>query len=173
MKKKKEANSVTLGSHVSVSTTYPKEDDVYAPDDPAETAFTESDAHTLGDLKLQPYTMNRSWAAQSMGLRYGFVDDAGVAFFKEHRIYPQAPRDVAVVLWLCSLTDEIEIDKAFRNPIPAIRKAATWAEEHNLKNTRGEDFWKAYALFMRIMAEVDASVSVPESTGNGSDSPNA
>lgn len=150
-----------------------KDDDIYGPDDPAEEAFTKSDVHALNDLELQPYTPDRAWAAQAMGLRYGFVDDAGVEFFREHRIYPGALRDVALVLWLCSLDDEVEIDKASRNPVAAARKAATWAHERKLDNQRGDEFWKAYAVFMKIMAEVDASVSVPEPSGNGTSSPNA
>jgi hypothetical protein len=150
------------------------EEETYGPDDPAEAAFTQSDSHALGDLDLQPYTPDRAWAAQAMGLRYGFVDDAGVEFFKEHRIYPGALRDVAIVLWLCSITDEVEIDKASRNPIAAARKAATWSHEHKLGNVRHPEFWSAYAVFMKIMAEVDASVSVPDTTGNESGpSPNA
>lgn len=80
---------------------------------------------------------------------------------------------MALVLWLCSLEDEVEIDKASRNPVAAARKAATWAHERNLDNQRGDEFWKAYAVFMKIMAEVDASVSVPEPSGNGTSSPNA
>ena len=161
------------GSTVT-QTIQPREEEAYGPDDPAEAAFTQSDTHELGDLNLQPYTPDRAWAAQAMGLRYGFIDDAGVEFFKEHRIYPGALRDVAIVLWLCSLTDEIEIDKASRNPIAAARKAATWSDEHKLANARSPEFWQAYAVFMKIMAEVDASVSVPESTGNESGpSPNA
>jgi hypothetical protein len=168
MKKKKDEVSV-----VSTTTITPlREEELYGPDDPAEAAFTQSDAHALGDLDLQPYTPDRVWAAQAMGLRYGFIDDAGVEFFKEHRIYPGALRDVAIILWLCSLKDELDIDKACRNPVAAARKAATWSHDHKMDNPRGEDFWKAYAVFMRIMAEVDASVSVPEATGNGSASPN-
>lgn len=150
-----------------------KEDEIYGPDDPAEEAFVKSDAHALDDLELQPYTPDRAWAAQAMGLRYGFVDDAGVEFFREHRIYPGALRDVAIVLWLCSLDDEVEIDKASRNPVAAARKAATWAHDRKLENPRGDGFWKAYAVFMKIMGEVDASVSVPEPIANGtSSSPN-
>jgi hypothetical protein len=166
----------TVSSSSSTFTTViqPREEEAYGPDDPAESAFTQSDSHILGDLDLQSYTPDRAWAAQAMGLRYGFVDDAGVEFFKEHRIYPGALRDVAIVLWLCSITDEIEIDKASRNPIAAARKAATWSHEHKLDNARGEGFWSAYAVFMKIMAEVDASVSTPEPSGNeGSPSPNS
>src|SRR4029453_5756911 len=148
-------------------------DELYLPDDPAEEAFTQSDAHQLGDLELQPYTPDRAWAAQAMGLRYGFVDEAGVQFFKEHKIYPGALRDVAIVCWLCSLTSEIEIDKASRNPIAAARKAADWSHERKLDNARAEEFWKAYAVFMRIMAEVDASASTPEQNDNGTADPKA
>lgn len=155
-------------SVVSKTITSPtREEEVYGSDDPAEQAFTQSDVHALGEMDLQPYTPDRAWAAQAMGLRYGFVDDAGVEFFKEHRIYPGALRDVAIILWLCSLTDEIEIDKASRNPIAAARKAATWAHERKLDTTKADEFWKAYAVFMRIMAEVDGSVSVPEPSDNG------
>jgi hypothetical protein len=148
-----------------------KDDELYMPDDPAEEAFVQSEAHELGNLELQPYTADRAIAAQAMFLRYGFVDDAGVEFFKAHRIYPGAVRDVAIVLWLCSLKDEITIDKACRDPIAGARKAVEWLHERKWDNPRAEQFWKAYAVFMRIMAEVDASVSVPEQTSNGQTSP--
>jgi hypothetical protein len=168
MKKKKDEVRV-----ISTTTVTPNDSEIYGPDDPAEEAFTRSDSHALGDLDLQPYTPDRAWAAQSMGLRYGFIDDAGVEFFREHKIYPGALRDVAIVLWLCSLTNEVEIDKACRNPIAAARKAATWSHQLKMDNPRGDGFWKAYAVFMQIMAEVDASVSTPETNDNGSASPNA
>jgi hypothetical protein len=149
-------------------------DELYLPDDPAEEAFTQSDAHDLGDLELQPYTPDRAVAAQAMFLRYGFVDEAGLEFFKAHKIYPGAVRDVAVVLWLCSLTNQSEIDKASRDPIAAARKAVEWSHERKMDNTRSEEFWKAYTVFMRIMAQVDASASVPEQqSDNGTAAPKA
>jgi hypothetical protein len=146
-------------------------DELYLPDDPAEEAFTQSDAHDLGDLELQPYTPDRVMAAQAMFLRYGFVDEAGVEFFNQHKVYPGALRDVAVVLWLCSLTSETEIDKASRNPIAAIKKAIEWSHERKLDNTNSEEFWKAFTVFMRIMSQVDTSTSVPEQTDNGTSPP--
>jgi hypothetical protein len=148
-------------------------DELYLPDDPAEEAFTQSDAHELGDLELQPYTPDRAVAAQAMFLRYGFVDEAGLEFFKAHKIYPGAIRDVAVVLWLCSLTSETEIDKASRDPIAAARKAVEWLHERKWDNPRGDEFWKAYTVFMRIMSEVDASTSIPEQSDNGTAAPKA
>src|SRR4030095_13172453 len=115
-------------------------DELYLPDDPAEEAFTQSDAHELGELELQPYTPDRA---------------------------------VAVVLWLCSLTNQNEIDKASRDPIAAARRAIEWLHERKMDNTRSEEFWKAYTVFMRIMSEVDASASVPEHSDNGTADPKA
>jgi hypothetical protein len=148
-------------------------EEIYSSDDQAEAAFINCDKHTLGDLKLEPFTLQRQWAAEAMFLRYGSVDKAGIEFLNKHGFYPGASRDVAIVLWLCSVK-ESEVDEAYRNPSAGAQKAAEWAKEHNLTITKNDQWEQAWKVFVRIISEVDASRSVPVETNESPPSnPNA
>jgi hypothetical protein len=122
-----------------------------------DKAFINSENHSLNGEKLQPYSPARIIAAQAMGLRYGYVDKAGLEFFKKHKIYPGALRDVVVVLWLCSLSDEDDIDEASREPKGAIKTATKWAADRGIVDANSDKFWDSYALFMQIIGEIDDS----------------
>jgi hypothetical protein len=125
-----------------------------------EKAFIESENHEFDGIKLQPYSPARMIAAQSMKLFYGHVDDAGVADFQQTNVYPGAVNDIAVVLWLCSLSgkdSEDEIDRATRDPAWARRLAKKFAADHRAASTADDNFWAAYKILFRIMNEVDVS----------------
>jgi len=127
-----------------------------------EQAFVESENHAFGDIKLQPFTPDRVIAAQAMGLHYGNVDPAGVEQFDRTKLYPGAMRDVAVVLWLCTLTEPSDVDGAARNPVTAAVMASTWAGKHGLTDQRSQSFWDGYLLFFKIMREIEVSRTEPE-----------
>lgn len=139
-----------------------------------EEAFTQSESHSLGELKLQSYSEDRVIAAQAMGLHYGFVDQAGQEQFHRTNIYPGALRDVSIVLWLCSLDDvkdergnvtlraANEIDGAARDPISGAQKAGKWAKAQGIIDTSSAEFWQAFELFFKIMREVEISRTRPE-----------
>jgi hypothetical protein len=146
-----------------MNTTTKKGEEIYELEDPADAAFTHSDNHALGDLKLQPFTIDRQWAAEMMELRWGYVDRAGIEFLRKHGRYPGASRDVALVLWLCSLTDDDEIRQVRRDPISAESKVAEFVAKYKL-GARGEEFERAYDLFLTIMNEIERSKSVPVQT---------
>jgi hypothetical protein len=126
----------------------------------ASSAFSTDE---LEGITLQPYTPDRAWAAQAMGLKYGFVDETGIEEFKRTGTYPGALRDCGIVLWLRSLTSDLEIDKAARNPVPAARLAAQWAHEHGFGDIRSEKFWAAYNIFINTMTEVAQAQTTPKS----------
>ena len=130
-----------------------------------EKAFLDSENHEWCGEKLEPYSMARRVAAQAIDLRYGSLDDAQIAKFNETRIYPGALRDVAVLLWLCSLKDEDEIDRAARNPLAAARTALKWAESKGMLDEATIQFVEGYKLLFKIMSEIDAArVAVQKKT---------
>lgn len=127
-----------------------------------EEAASAFGSDELEGVTLHPYTPDRAWAAQAMGLKYGFIDEAGVDEFKRSGIYPGALRDCGIVLWLRSLTNETEIDKAARNPVAAARTAATWSQEKGFGDVRSDKFWAAYNIFINTMTEVAQAQTTPK-----------
>ena len=120
-----------------------------------EKAFTG--LHEFNGFALEPYSPARIMAAQAMGLHYGSIDEAGRSRFVTDKIYPGAQSDMAIVLWLCSLKTQAEVDAARRAPIPAMDRVYAFAEEHQLTDTGDENFWKGFMVFLDIMNEVAAS----------------
>lgn len=141
------------------------EDAAYAPDDSAETAFTESDNHALGDLELQPYNPIRIVAAQAMGLRHPNIGEEAMEQFKTTGVYPGALSDTLIVLYLCTLGTAAEVRRCGRKPDEAYEKAIAWGAERGIINMRSETFWQAYGKFIDIVSEVSASVTVPKLEG--------
>lgn len=129
----------------------------------AEKIFVESENHSLNGMKLQPYSVARMWAADAMGLHYGHLSPAEMTLWKKNSIYPGAARDVAIVLWVCSVldTDEVseaeELDTACREPIEAVQKAMEWAKGLNIHTPKRKEFWPAFREFLKIMREVHES----------------
>src|SRR2546423_285975 len=76
----------------------------------ANRAFVNSHLHNFEGIELEPYSRGRRVAAQAMGLHYGSIDKAGQQRFISNKIYPGAVRDVSIVLWLCTLKNERDID---------------------------------------------------------------
>src|SRR5580765_7948569 len=107
-----------------------------------EKAFTDSGLHEFNGFALEPWTPARIMAAQAMGIHYGSIDEAGQSRFTTDKLYPGAQRDVAIVLWLCTLKTQAEVDAAGRAPLPAMDKAYAFAGEHGLADTGHENFWK-------------------------------
>lgn len=127
-----------------------------------ERAFTDSGLHQFNGFALEPWTPARIMAAQAMGLHYGSIDEAGRARFKADKVYPGAQSDTAIVLWLCSLKTQAEVDAARRAPASAMDKVYAFAEQHHLTDTGDENFWKGFIVFLDIMNEVATSRVIPE-----------
>jgi len=144
------------------------EDEAYRPDEgeakvlTPERAFIQSVDHSLNGTKLEPYTIERMWAADSMGLRWGRLSAPAAKQFAESNTYPGMLGDVAIIIWLCSVTDVEEIRTARRDPSQAEDKATKFAEEHKIASQRQKEFWSAYRIFLDIMTEVHVAFGEPE-----------
>ncbi len=134
------------------------EDDTPVPMTPDES-FVESAGHSLNGLTLQPYTIERMWAADAMGLRYGRLSEAAARQFGLDNTYPGMNGDVAIVVWLCSLTDPEEVRSARREPGQAEDLAIKFATEHKIASPKQLQFWDAYNVFLKIMNEVHVAYS--------------
>ncbi len=127
-----------------------------------DSAFLESNNHEFDDVKLEPYSPMRIVAAQAMGMHHGRVDPAGMEQFERVSIYPGAVRDVCIVLWLCSIKDELQIDQAARAPVHAAKLAVEWGTAHGLIDDTTDKFSDAFALMFKLMKEIKTSQSVPQ-----------
>ncbi len=122
-----------------------------------EKAFIESHAHSLDGLKLQPYSRARRMAAQAMKLHYGTLGDAAADEFEKTGNYPGIVHDICVVLWICSITDEREIDEAECNPRKARDNMRVFAEKYGLIDQIDPRFNEGYSVFLKIMNELAVS----------------
>jgi hypothetical protein len=127
-----------------------------------ETAFLESHNHEFDGVKLQPYSPMRIVAAQAMGLHHGRVDLAGMEQFERVSIYPGAVRDVCIILWLCSIEDELQIDQAARAPVHAAKLAVEWGSAHGLIDDTTDAFADAFALMFKLKKEIKQSQGAPQ-----------
>jgi len=140
-------------------TGYEKDD---AAPTPQDESFKDSDGHSLNGLTLQPYTIERMWAADAMGLRYGYLTKTAIQQFRRNNTYPGMSGDVAIVIWLCSLEDIEEVRAARRNPSSAEESAVRFAEEHKMANPKQKQFWLAYDVFLKIMDEIHKAYAEPD-----------
>jgi hypothetical protein len=138
------------------------EPDLEQEQSPTEAAFIDSENHEFDGIRLQPYSPMRLVAAQAMGLHHGRVDAAGMEQWSRVSVYPGAVRDVCIVLWLCSIKDEVQIDQAARAPIHAAMLAVKWGTDHGLLSVTSKKFESAYELFFKIMKEVRDSYGSPQ-----------
>lgn len=131
--------------------------------------FVSSERHALNGLKLEPWTPDRAIAAQSLGMVYPALGDEGWTAVKRSGIYPGAVRDVALALWLCSLTPDQVLDAEMRGGKDAKQRSSAWAGEHGIHDTNKQAFWDALNLFMDMQKEVNDSVTVPAKTVDDDD----
>jgi hypothetical protein len=123
----------------------------------AEKAFVQSELHEFNGFALKPWSPARAMAAQAMGLRYGSIDAAGISRFQSDKMYPGGQRDMAIVLWLCTLKTHEEIDAAARAPVLAMKSVYQFAADHGLTDDGTESHWKGFTMFLGIMNEIAAS----------------
>ena len=119
-----------------------------------DSNFVKAGKRTVGEYELAPFSPSREVAAQTMGLHYAYVDDAGKERYVRTSLYPGAIRDVAIVMWLCCKATEDEIDGAGIEPKSAVKKAIDWAHSEGILNVKNDFFWKAYTAFWQMMDEI-------------------
>lgn len=128
-----------------------------------DQSFIESDGYNLNGLKLRPYSPERMWAADAMGLRYGHLSEAASKQFFRKGTYPGMEGDVGIVVWLCSLPDGDEVRAARRDPERAEADALEFAGKHKMISGKQSGFWGAYNLFLKIMDQIHSAYGEPES----------
>jgi hypothetical protein len=136
---------------------------------PKSDAFVKSERHTLNGIKLEPWTADRSIAAQSLGMIFPALGTEGWASVKRSGIYPGAVRDVALALWLCSLTPEQVLEAECAGEKEAKKRSTEWAGRQGIHDTNKQAFWDALGLFMEMQREVNDSVTVPEKSAGTED----
>lgn len=144
----------------------------YAPDptDAPERAISESDAHSLGDIELQPFTAQRFIVAQKMGLVWPVPAES---YRKDGGLYQGEAMDAAIVLWLCSLSDnaksrEWTVARAMRMSDNALAAALQWAADLGIAMPGSDKFWEAIDTYENILAGVQHAYTAAK----GQSSPN-
>jgi hypothetical protein len=132
-------------------------------------AFLKSERHALDGIKLQPWTPDRMIAAQSLGMIYPSIGDEGWAALKRRSIYAGAVRDVALALWLCTLSDAEVLEAEARGDAEARKQSAAWAVKLHLHDANKAPFWDAFTKFMEIQNEVNQSATLPVKGDAGTD----
>ena len=138
---------------------------------------------------LLPYTRPRYLAAQSMGLLYPYVGDAGLAQHQATGMYPGMVKDVLIICWICSaphaaeLTEKqraarvMTVETALLKPLVALEIAMAWGEKQGLLDPFDPRFKEAHAAFDRIVAPVEAAkfevTQAGAAGGKGGADPNA
>ena len=123
--------------------------------------FVSSERHVLNGLKLEPWTADRSIAAQSLGMIYPALGDEGWASVKRSGVYPGAVRDVCLALWLCTLKSDEVLEAEVAGEKEAKKRSTEWASKLGIHDTKKQAFWNAMTLFMEMQREVNKSVTVP------------
>lgn len=121
----------------------------------ADKAFTGSDKHTLNDLKLEPWTPDRIIRAQEIGLIFPNIGKQDWQLFRKTGVYPGAVKDTMIFLYLSTIDPE-EVDEA------TYREAKAFGVKRGLHIADGKAFWEAYAKFMQVQKEIEASIAVPK-----------
>jgi hypothetical protein len=126
----------------------------------AEKAFVSSGAHLLLGEKLQPYTPSRIVAAQAMGLIFPQIGKEGMAQLKKIGTYPGELRDMIIVLWLCRLKKDEQVQDALLDPGAAYGAAEKWAGKAGLCDMSSQVFLEALVVFQMIVNEIGESQTV-------------
>ncbi len=136
--------------------------------DESEAAFQQAVVcYTLFGETLRPYSMSRKDAAERMGLEYPFLStEDAQRLAKTHR-YAGMKKDVAIVLWLCSvkngdeLTEETRHDwtpeRAFTHPTEALMEAMRWTNEQAWADNRKPEFTEAAMTAFAIVHDCEVS----------------
>lgn len=118
---------------------------------------------------LSNYSASRKVAAQAMGLLYPYIGEAGASQMEATGIYAGVVKDMAIVLWLMTLPDPMDLTvqqirakpwtpaRALMKPQEALEEAVCWAESVNIVDTASDKFQEALATFMAILAGQSAS----------------
>lgn len=146
------------------------------PQTEADKAFTGSDRHTLDDLRLEPWTPQRIWTAQLMGMAYPNLGKKGRDALFRSNVYPNAVKDVAIFLWLSTRKDETSegenewsVADAESQPEVAAKLARDFAIKRGVHIRDSAEFWDAYNKFWDVMQEIENVATQPKGSGPDDD----
>jgi hypothetical protein len=128
---------------------------------PIDKAFLGSDKHTLDDLKLQPWTQDREWAAGLMGMAYPNLGKEGLERLTKTNVYDEAVKDTCIWLYLSTLTPD-EVEDAERFPDEAYKRARAFGMKRGVNQRDSKAFWDAYNKFWDVMKERREAVTKPK-----------
>lgn len=131
----------------------------------------------FGEL-VRPWTPSRAVAAQTMGMIFPMIGEAGQESFKLRQTYAGILQDVVIVCWLCTLPDEAAKNgsgwtpsRALRNPSVAFEMAVAWAGDNKMTDMGSDAFQDGLRLFLGVhfgeaasnfKVEVEGSSEQPE-----------
>lgn len=124
-------------------------------------AFVSSDRHGLNGIKLEPWTHDRSIAAQTLGLIYPNLSKEDWASVKRGGIYPGALRDVMLTIWLCTIKKQDVIATEVLGVENAMIESGKFGAKHGIHKVKGQPFWDALSICMAMWNEVNQSVTIP------------
>lgn len=124
-------------------------------------AFASSERKKFNDIKLQPWTADRSIAAQALGLKYPNLSKEDWEAVKRGGIYPGAVRDIALAMWLCTLSSDQVIDAEINGEREAKKLSAKWAGDMRIHDPSKAKFWDAMSYCIGMWNEVSESITVP------------
>lgn len=121
-----------------------------------DQAFTGSDKHTLGDLKLLPWTPERRIKAQEIEMTYPNLSAAHREQLRTINLYAGVVKDVSIFVYLSTLAD---YDSATK------QAAIAFGVKRGFHNTESDEFWDAYKVFIDVNNEIRAAATTPKGSG--------
>lgn len=128
----------------------------------------------LNGEPLRAYSPMRVVAARAMGLQWPFIGESAMEQAKTTGFYPSAPKDVAILFWLCSQKDASDLtadevkaktwtpSRALQTPVAALDAAIEWAAEKGIFDPTSEGFRKAYDTFYEIVQPIEEAKTVTQ-----------
>jgi len=136
------------------------------------STFQLSESIYPGAKPMSPFCAFRRAVAQAMGMRWGSLTQSDITELKDDGgktlqvTYPGLPRDVTIVAWLCSISEE-EVLRADAHPRKAVAEAFAWANKNKLVFP-SPAFLRAQAIVSGFFSDESAATSQPAEAGEGS-----
>ncbi len=124
--------------------------------------------HELFGEELQPFSPSRKVAAQTMGMLYPMIGEAGAEQLEKTGTYPGMVKDMAIVLWLCTLPDVVDRksqdwtpSKALRKPDEALNESMEWATGKGIVDLSQKPSQEAMVAFMAMVsADIETNFDI-------------
>jgi hypothetical protein len=130
---------------------------VFDPVSDVQSAYDESARTVFNESELRPWTISRHSVAIALGCKLASAVGPFVAEFLETGSYDNVFRDVVIVLYLSSLSDDnvLALD-AKLNVQKAMSEAYSWAERHGVAYG-SQGFISGVAILDKILRNILSS----------------